>query len=48
MMASLKKIVGEDNIITEIDKIRDYLTDEAPKAIKPKPAEDIILIKPKN
>ncbi len=42
----LKRIVGDTWVITDIDIIRSYLTDETAEPVKPKPVEDVVLVKP--
>lgn len=43
---NLERIVGSKNIATERDKIESYLVDETPITIRPKPAANLILVKP--
>ena len=40
------RVIGEDWIITEREYMEDYLRDETPEAIRPSPAENLILAKP--
>jgi len=42
----LQEIVGEDWVITEKERMLDYLTDETATKSKPLPAADLVLIKP--
>lgn len=42
----LKKIVGEEWVISEREIIEGYLHDETPVPIRPKPAEHLVLVKP--
>ncbi|MEM3702819.1 MAG: FAD-binding oxidoreductase [Candidatus Bathyarchaeia archaeon] len=44
----LRNIVGEDFVVTERNAIIDYLTDETCPAVRPEPAEQLILVKPKS
>ena len=44
----LQKIVGETNVVTRKEQMLNYLTDESPAAIRPKPADDLALVKPAN
>jgi glycolate oxidase len=43
----LMEIVGEDYVITEREDMLNYLFDETCPAVRPKPAENLILVKPK-
>ena len=42
----LKSIVGEEWVITERESMEGYLRDETPDAIRPKAAENLVLVKP--
>lgn len=42
----LKNVVGEEWVISKRDLIEDYLSDETPEPIRPRPAEHLILVKP--
>jgi glycolate oxidase len=42
----LKTIVGQRWVITDREQMIDYLTDETSATVKPKPANDLILVKP--
>ncbi|MEM2438908.1 MAG: FAD-binding oxidoreductase [Candidatus Bathyarchaeia archaeon] len=44
--AHLRKMLGEEWVITERELIESYLSDETPEPVKPKPAERLVLIKP--
>lgn len=44
--SDLADIVGEDWVITAREQTARYLTDETADAIRPKPAENVVLIKP--
>ncbi|MEM1556625.1 MAG: FAD-binding oxidoreductase, partial [Candidatus Bathyarchaeia archaeon] len=44
--ARLRKMLGEEWVITERELIESYLSDETPEPVKPKPAERLILVKP--
>ena len=48
LIEQLKEIVGEKNVIIDKDKIESYLVDETPTPIRPKPASNLILVKPAN
>ena len=45
---NLKKIVGQRWVITDREVMIDYLTDETAPTVKPKPAKELILVKPAN
>ncbi len=42
----LKSIVGEDFVITRRDQMMQYLLDETPQAVKPVPADEVLVAKP--
>ncbi|HEY82923.1 MAG TPA: FAD-binding protein [Dehalococcoidia bacterium] len=42
----LQEIVGEDWVITKREQMESYLVDETAVAIRPKPADNVILVKP--
>ncbi len=42
----LISIVGRENVVTDLERMRDYLIDETPEPIRPKPASKLILVKP--
>lgn len=44
----LKDIVGKGWVITEPERMADYLTDETVTEVMPQPASDLILVKPAN
>ena len=46
MVGDLANIVGEDWVITNREQTARYLADETADAIRPKPAENVVLIKP--
>ena len=46
MVSDLANIVGEDWVITNREQMARYLADETADAIRPKPAENVMLIKP--
>ncbi len=47
-IARLREIVGNDWVITSRDQMKSYLIDETAPAVRPKPADDVIVIKPAN
>ncbi|MEM3194389.1 MAG: FAD-binding oxidoreductase, partial [Candidatus Bathyarchaeia archaeon] len=46
IVENLKGVVGDKWVITEREFMENYLKDETPDPIRPKPAEDLILVKP--
>lgn len=44
----LRQIVGEDWVVTRREQIESYLVDETALAVRPKPADNIVVIKPAN
>jgi glycolate oxidase len=48
IVKALEEIVGKDYVLTERDAILDYLVDETCLAVRPKPAEDVVIVKPGN
>jgi glycolate oxidase len=48
VVGELSSIVGENWVLTEIHRIRDYLIDETPEPVRPEPNINSILIKPGN
>jgi glycolate oxidase len=42
----LQKIVGTNWVITDKERMIDYLTDETAPTVKPKPARNLVLVKP--
>jgi len=46
--SKLREIVGEDWVITRREQMESYLVDETALAIRPKPADNVILVKPAN
>ena len=46
MVSDLADIVGEDWVITNREQAARYLADETADAIRPRPAENVVLIKP--
>ncbi len=45
---ALKRIVGDDYVVTQRDQIQGYLADETYLGVLPKPAEHVIVVKPAN
>jgi glycolate oxidase len=48
IVRSLESIVEKDHVITDRAQLQNYLTDETASAIRPKPANDLILVRPAN
>jgi len=48
VVEELRRIVGEEWVITDKERISSYLVDETAEAVRPKPSENVILVKPKN
>jgi len=44
----LKEIVGDDAVVTDRAHMMSYLLDETVPAVRPVPAEDVVLVKPAN
>lgn len=45
---ALKRIVGDDWVVTQRDQITGYLADETYLGVLPKPAENVVVVKPAN
>lgn len=46
IVRELQKIVGEGWVITEEERMLDYLTDETATEVRPQPAGEVVLVKP--
>ncbi len=46
VIESLEGIVGKSNVITRMEQMQNYVTDETPAFIRPSPAKDLLLVKP--
>jgi glycolate oxidase len=46
--SKLVKIIGDDYVITQRDRMENYLYDETPLAVRPKAAGNIVVVKPGN
>ena len=44
----LQNIVGTDYVITDRDHMQSYLCDETVVTVRPKPAENVVVVKPGN
>jgi len=45
---ALKRIVGDDYVVTQRDQIQGYLADETYLGVLPKPADNVVVVKPAN
>jgi len=48
LINELRTIVGDDFVVTSRDQMAQYLLDETPQAVKPVPAQNVIVVKPAN
>ena len=48
IVGKLEAILGKDQVTTERTHMLSYLTDETPIPVRPSPADDIVLVKPKD
>jgi glycolate dehydrogenase FAD-linked subunit len=46
LMEELERIVGGPYVVTNIEQMRNYLADETPPSERPRPADNLVLIKP--
>ena len=46
LVKALESIVGKDNVITTRERMLNYLSDESPPMLEPKPANDVVVVKP--
>jgi glycolate oxidase len=46
LVKSLETIVGKDEVVTSRERMLSYLSDESPPMLEPKPASDIVVVKP--
>ena len=46
LIEELEKVVGKDDVVTAIAKMQNYLVDESPASVRPRPANDLVLVKP--
>ena len=46
LVKALESIVGKDEVITTRERMLNYLSDESPPMMEPKPANDIVVVKP--
>jgi glycolate oxidase len=48
LLRELESIVGKDHVITRRESMLSYLSDETPAIMEPKPASDVVVVKPVN
>ncbi len=48
MLKGLESIVGGDQTVTKRESMLNYLSDESPAVMEPKPASDVVVVRPKN
>jgi glycolate dehydrogenase FAD-linked subunit len=48
LLKELESIVGKDQVINRRERMLSYLSDETPAIMEPKPANDIVVVKPLN
>ncbi|MGA2626383.1 MAG: FAD-binding oxidoreductase [Candidatus Bathyarchaeia archaeon] len=48
LLSELEAIVGRDQTVTKRESMLNYLSDETPAFMEPKPASDIVVVRPKN
>ncbi len=46
VLEELKRIVGTTYVVTNIEQMQNYLVDESPLSVRPKPANDLALVRP--
>jgi glycolate oxidase len=46
LLRELESIVGSDQVITRRESLLNYLSDETPALLEPKPANDVVVVKP--
>lgn len=46
ILEELHKIVGTSYVVTNVDQMQNYLVDETPISVRPKPASDLALVRP--
>jgi len=44
----LQRIVGEDWVVTKREQMQNYLVDETAPAVRPEPADNVVVVKPAN
>lgn len=48
VIESLGNIVGKNYVVTDRERMESYLVDETAEPVKPKPAKEVVLVKPAN
>jgi len=48
VIKEVSSIVGESWVLTEMERMRDYLIDETPEPVRPEPSSNSIVVKPQN
>jgi len=48
VIESLESVVGKAHVITNREQMQNYLVDESPVSVRPRPANDLVLVKPAN
>jgi len=48
VVESLEEIVGKLQVVANRDQLENYLVDESPEPVRPKPASDLVLVRPAN
>jgi len=46
VLVELERVVGTPYVVTNIEQMQNYLVDESPVSVRPKPANDLALVKP--
>jgi glycolate oxidase len=46
VIEELERIVGKEHVITNREQMLNYLVDETPASLRPKPADDLVLVRP--
>jgi glycolate oxidase len=46
ILDELERIVGTTYMVTNIEQMQNYLVDESPLSVRPKPANDLVLVRP--
>jgi len=48
VLRELESVVGSDQVITKRERMLNYLSDETPPVMEPKPASELVVVKPSN
>ncbi len=46
IVQELEKIVDKDHVVTQREQMQNYLADETPAFVRPRPANDLVLVRP--